>query len=216
MIRGIIFDFDGVILESVNVKTEAFRRLFAGCPEHIDAIVDYHLCNTGVSRFDKFRYIYANLLNEPLSEERFCSLCDRFADLVVEEVVGCDFVRGAKEFLEKYHRRLLLFIVSGTPQDEMRLIVERKGMKHYFADVLGSPEKKGVLVKKILIEYQLNPDDMVFVGDSLSDYEGAQECGVQFVGRVVSQDNHIFNGLEIEDTVVDLSELDDLLYKIDK
>ena len=58
MINSIIFDFDGVILESVSVKTAAFRQLFSFAPEHVDEIVQYHLDNGGMSRFDKFRYIY--------------------------------------------------------------------------------------------------------------------------------------------------------------
>lgn len=38
----IILDFDGVILESVEVKTEAFRRLFSFAPGHVEEIVNFH------------------------------------------------------------------------------------------------------------------------------------------------------------------------------
>jgi beta-phosphoglucomutase-like phosphatase (HAD superfamily) len=50
MLRAIVFDFDGVILESADIKTNAFRALFASYPEHVDQIVDFHLRNAGVSR----------------------------------------------------------------------------------------------------------------------------------------------------------------------
>src|SRR5690606_22889470 len=39
---AVIFDFDGVILESVKVKTDAFKELFSDYPEHLEAIVAYH------------------------------------------------------------------------------------------------------------------------------------------------------------------------------
>ena len=39
----IIFDFDGVILESVHVKAHAFSRLFEHHPDHVEAIVELHL-----------------------------------------------------------------------------------------------------------------------------------------------------------------------------
>ncbi|MBW1740688.1 MAG: HAD family hydrolase [Deltaproteobacteria bacterium] len=211
MVKSIIFDFDGVILESVDVKTEAFRRLFESYPDHVDTIVDYHIRNGGVSRFDKFRYIYANFLKEPLSEEDFDFLCRRFADLVVEEVLKCDFVKGAPEFLENYYRKLSLFVVSGTPQDEIRMIVKRRKLDRYFWNVFGSPEKKETLIKRILKNYTLKPQAVVFVGDSLTDYDGAKGAGIPFIGRVRSRENHVFSGLNTDGIIVDLTELEDAL-----
>ena len=72
MIKAIIFDFDGVIVESVDIKTKAFARLF----EHegkvvVEKVVDYHLRNGGVSRFDKFRYFFNEILRRPLSDQQF-------------------------------------------------------------------------------------------------------------------------------------------------
>ena len=53
MISIIILDFDGVILESVSVKTEAFRTLFSFAPEYVEEIVQFHKDNGGMSRFDQ-------------------------------------------------------------------------------------------------------------------------------------------------------------------
>ena len=61
MIKAIIFDFDGVICESVNVKTIAFKKLFADYPEHQDRIVEYHLVNGGISRYEKLRILQSTL-----------------------------------------------------------------------------------------------------------------------------------------------------------
>ena len=81
----IIFDFDGVILESVSVKTEAFRKLFSFAPEHIDEIIQYHKDNGGMSRYDKFRYIYKSILREDLTQQKFEELSEKFADIVFNE-----------------------------------------------------------------------------------------------------------------------------------
>ena len=89
MIRAIAFDFDGVLVESVEVKTRAFARLFnTEGPDAVRKILDYHLENGGVSRFEKFKTIYRSILKRPLSEEQFRSLCERFSELVVDEVVA--------------------------------------------------------------------------------------------------------------------------------
>ena len=56
--EAIFFDFDGVLVESVDIKTTAFARLYAGHGEPVaDAVVAYHRQNMGTSRFVKFRYI---------------------------------------------------------------------------------------------------------------------------------------------------------------
>ena len=89
MIRAIVFDFDGVLVESVDVKTHAYARLFKEYGKDIvSKVVDYHVKNGGVSRFVKFRTIYSKILKKPLSEDIFKSLCDQFSNIVVDEVVA--------------------------------------------------------------------------------------------------------------------------------
>lgn len=63
-IDAIFFDFDGVILESVDIKGWAFGKLFENYPQHVDEIVAFHFANGGMSRFDKFRYIYKKYLKK--------------------------------------------------------------------------------------------------------------------------------------------------------
>ena len=70
MLTTLIFDFDGVIVESIPLKTAAFREVFSFVPDHLDEIIAYHLENGGMSRYDKFRYIYADILHEPLTPEQ--------------------------------------------------------------------------------------------------------------------------------------------------
>ena len=84
--KSIIFDFDGVILESVHVKARAFRSLFVAYPEQQDRIVQLHLQHGGWSRYEKFRRIYADFLHLPLSDEKMVRLDSAFRALVDEEM----------------------------------------------------------------------------------------------------------------------------------
>ena len=102
----IFFDFDGVIVESVDIKANAFGKLFK--PEGEDVVgkvLSYHLDNTGVSRFEKFRNIYKKILRQQLKKEAFQDLCRRFSKLVLNEVVKTPYVEGAVEFLENCGQR---------------------------------------------------------------------------------------------------------------
>ncbi len=183
-IRAIVFDFDGVIAESVDIKTDAFRALFADRPDHVEEIVALHLDNMGVSRYEKFATIYRDLLHQTLDEHEVARLDRRFSELVVERVVACPLVEGALPFLEFASARFACFVASATPDREIREIVERRGLAHYFRGVSGSPTTKAEFVHSVLDQHGLAPDTVVFVGDARSDLVAAADSGVHFIGRV--------------------------------
>jgi beta-phosphoglucomutase-like phosphatase (HAD superfamily) len=141
-IKFIILDFDGVILESVSVKTEAFRTLFSFTPQHEDEIIQYHKENGGMSRYDKFRFIYKNILKEDLTQKKFEELSEKFAAIVLKEVMKAPLVPGAQEFLETYHSKIPIYVVSATPEDELCQIIQKRGLAHYFRRMFGAPRKK--------------------------------------------------------------------------
>ena len=117
MIRAIAFDFDGVLVESVDIKTRAYVRLFEEYGQGVvSKVVDYHMKNGGISRFVKLRTIYDKILKKSLSEDKFNSLSEQFSSIVVDEVVAAPWVEGSREFLENNKNRYLFFIVSGTQQ----------------------------------------------------------------------------------------------------
>lgn len=212
-IDAIFFDFDGVILESVDIKGWAFGKLFESYPENVDEIVTFHFANGGMSRFDKFRYIYKNILNKPLPDEEFDALCIKFSDLAFKRVLKCEFVPGALEFLEKHYKKTKFYIISGTPQDEIEDIVEARGLSKYFQGVYGSPTGKAFWAKKIIMQEKLNSAKTLFIGDAMSDYEAATENGLIFVARIQNDNGDIFMDKSVDYKVYDLFEFDKLLMK---
>ena len=185
MIKVLIFDFDGVIVESVDIKTNAFAKLFESeGSEIVEKVEDYHRAHTGVSRYDKFRYIYRNFLRRELTDATFEELCMKFSKLVVDDVVGAPYVPGAREFLENSFRRYRCVVSSATPQSEIEEIVEKRNMRRYFAALYGAPEEKKRIVQKALSVYRATPRETVSIGDALSDYEAASSNGVRFIARV--------------------------------
>ena len=212
MIDTVILDFDGVILESVSVKTEAFRSLFSFVPDHVDEIVDYHRTHGGVSRFDKFRFIYRIILKKELSEEQFKYLSEEFAKLVYEGVLRSPYVDGALPFLEKNYQRFHLFVVSATPEEELISIIRNRELAAYFQGVYGAPGKKEDAIRKILSDRGIQPGSALFIGDSLNDLEAAQKSKVHFIGRIMPGDPDRFSGKPGVDRIIDdLSGLEDCI-----
>lgn len=183
MIKAIVFDFDGVILESTDIKTDAFVELFADRPEHQEAVRAHHLANVGISRYDKFAWIYANLLQEPLDEAGSQALGARFSELVFEKVLACPFVPGAQATLDTLQGQLPLYIASGTPHDELTDIVQRRGLAGYFEGVNGSPRKKADVIREVAERHGCGVHEVLMVGDGETDYRAAQAAGSRFYAR---------------------------------
>lgn len=214
MITIIFFDFDGVIVESVDIKTEAFAKLF----EHegvtvVKKVVEYHLNNTGVSRHDKFKYIYKEILNRVLADDEFQMLCNRFAGLVVDAVVDAPYVKGAKEFLENYALKYQCFVVSATPQKEIEEIIQRRGIVRFFRAIYGTPKKKSDAIRDVLKKEGINPCDAIYIGDAMSDFNAAKDNFVRFIARVNNNES-IFADIQCL-KVRDLSDLGTIIKQYD-
>lgn len=209
---AVVLDFDGVILESTEVKTWAFAELFKEYPEHNAEIVNYHIRNAGVSRYEKFRYIFNNILKKNLSDEEMKSLSERFSNLVMEKILKCKYVPGALDFIKRYHKKLKLFVVSATPHDEINLILEKLGIRCYFEEVFGSPKSKVELISEIMAKYNFQPHEVLFVGDQLADYMAARQLGVDFVART-HDESAFFEGLDITGIIKTMDELKRYLKK---
>lgn len=184
--EAVFFDFDGVILDSVDVKTKAFAKMFREYgPEVEKRVVEYHLNNGGVSRFDKFKYYYEEILNKPVNEETIKRLSKQFSNLVVGEILASPFISGAKECLESLKKnKIPCYVVSATPHEEINLIAEKRDLKKYFKEVHGSPRKKWEICREIKNRKDYDPLNCLFVGDAMSDYEAARRNGIRFLGIV--------------------------------
>lgn len=202
MIKAIFFDFDGVIVESNDIKTNAFAELFTNESKEIrERIIDYHLNNRGVSRYKKIKFIYKHLLNRHLSNTEFNTLCNNFSTLVLEKVIKAEFVKGAEEFLENYRSKYKYFLLSATPQEEIERIIQKRHMGHFFQAIYGAPTKKSYAVRDILIRENLKPIQVLYIGDALSDYRVAKDCAVNFIARI-DKNGFVFkdiNCLKIKD-----------------
>jgi len=212
MIKAIIFDFDGVLVESTHIKTKAFRKLFSRWPDKADEGVAFHLKNMGISRYIKFKYFYENILREHYSEEIGLKLGSEFSDIVLDEIKIAPFVRGAKTFLENCHSKYSFYIASGTPDEELLEIVSFKRIDRYFDGIFGSSLTKAEITNNILGNDSLKNNLVVFVGDAVSDKKAAEETGVHFVLRVTHENHDLRSSCKYE--ISDLTELEGRIKEI--
>jgi len=191
--QAILFDFDGVLAESMSVKTEAFTKLFKSYgDEVVKKVVKHHVENGGISRYKKINYYYSEFLNKSLSENELNNIANTFSELVVEKVIKSPWVRGVKEFLEKHYKTIDLYVVTGAPQEEILLIINRRKMEKYFKGVYGTPDLKPTIFRRIMADKGYDYDKVLYIGDCLSDYYDAVEANIPFLGRVPSGMDSVF------------------------
>ena len=189
MTKGLIFDFDGVIVHSLDIKAKAFHDMYVDYGSDIaEKVVDYHLKNGGVSRFEKFKYFHEHFLGIKLSSAELNKLAKQFSDVVVSKVIKCDYVAGVHNFLCHSFDKYKLFISTGTPNGEIKTILESKGIAYLFDAIYGSPDSKIDHVKSILAKNKYKPEELVFFGDSRTDFDAATHYNIRFI-LIKNKDN---------------------------
>jgi phosphoglycolate phosphatase len=77
-----------------------------------------------------------------------------------------------------------MHVVSGTPDGELRGVIQERGLAQFFRSVQGAPATKCDAFHRIAIDEGCARNDMLVVGDSMTEYLAAQDAGIPFLGIV--------------------------------
>ena len=183
-IKAVVFDFDGVIVDSNRVKADAFGALYAPYGEAIaQEVVAFHLAHGGMPRAEKFRHWQRDIVDGPHDEATIADLGRRFGEMVKEKVKRVPEIPGAEAALKALSARLPLHMASATPQTELEEIVEARHLDRYFASIHGVPTSKADALRMRLAE-GFGPDEILMVGDATADHAAAITVGTRFLGIV--------------------------------
>jgi phosphoglycolate phosphatase-like HAD superfamily hydrolase len=191
----VFLDFDGVVVESANIKTQAFYEIYLTYGKEVAIQAQsYHLSNQGVSRYKKFEAIHKLLFNQSCSEEKKQVLSQKFSEIVLKKIIEAPLVDGALEFLKKMNKKSIpVYLLSATPHEELKRICQKKEIIHYFKAVYGASFEKHEVGIKILTENNFSKENAIFIGDSVSDYQASTLIEVPFIGRVPKDEQNPFD-----------------------
>lgn len=182
---AVVFDFDGVLVESLDIKTRAFAELYQPYGDAIvGQVVAFHQAHGGVSRFDKIRHFENVFLGREVVEDEILGKAEVFSRLVEDAVIACPEVSGATKLLRFLSGNTPCFVASATPEPELRRIVRRRGWNEFFSGVFGAPTTKIEILCNILRSTRKPANECLMVGDAETDFEAANQSGMHFVGRV--------------------------------
>ncbi len=180
----ILWDFDGVILNSMKIKGDGFVELFKEYDQKaVQKLEQYHYANGGISRFEKIKYFFIHILKQNITENEVEKLAERFAIIIAKKLFDkSNLIPETIKFIKSNYKKYNFHIVSGAQHDELNNLCEYFEIEQYFISINGSPTKKEVLVKNILEKYDYNKEEVILIGDSVNDYNAACENNVKFYG----------------------------------
>lgn len=181
---SIVFDCDGVLLNSNQVKTHAFYQATLPYGQAAaQAMVDYHVANGGISRYQKFHTFLEELVPRFAPEVQGFNLehlLDTYAQLVRQGLLTCEVAEGL-ETLRALTPKARWLIVSGGDQEELRDVFTQRGLASLFdGGIFGSPDTKDEILARELASGNIQKPAL-FLGDSRYDYQAANQAGLDFV-----------------------------------
>ena len=197
MIKNIFFDFDGVIVESVNVKTEAFRELYNNYGiDIVNKVVKHHRANGGMSRYEKFKIYHNKYLKINIDDKGVKELSSKFSEIVLQGVIDAPEVAGSHDFLHEFKNSFNMFVITGTPTEESKKICKVRGINDCFKGIFGSPQKKDYWCNHIINTFNLKREETIFAGDAFADYSAATKTNIKFFLRDYEENTALFSAIK--------------------
>ncbi len=188
----IFWDFDGVIKDSVEVKSRAFESLFAPYGSTvITKVREHHQANGGMSRFEKFP-IYLSWVGQPVTAKRVEEFCEQFSQRVVDEVIASAWVPGVECYLRTNPFNQKFVLISATPKPEIDTILDRLDLTICFDAVFGAPTSKQEAIRQTIARKSFGPAECLMIGDARADHDAATANDVRFLLRRHHLNNSVF------------------------
>ncbi|MBB6271617.1 phosphoglycolate phosphatase-like HAD superfamily hydrolase [Pedobacter cryoconitis] len=182
--KVLLWDFDGVIMDSMPIRSKGFELVLAKYPkEQVDELMAFHEANGGLSRYVKFRYFFEEIRKEPVTEEQVLVLAAKFSEIMLSLLMDKELlIQDSVEFIKNNQGNFQMHIVSGSDGKELKIINESVGLSGYFKTINGSPTPKKQLVEDVLAAYQYDKKDVILIGDSINDLDAASFNDISFAG----------------------------------
>lgn len=179
--KTLVFDCDGVLLDSNRIKTEAFGHVAMQFgADAAEALVRFHVQNGGISRYRKFEHLLAHILQRAPDAAEIERLAHQYGRHVCDQLLLCPMTPGLKELREATPHTNWM-VVSGGDQAELRYVFAERGLASMFdRGIHGSPDTKDEILSREIASGRLE-QPALFLGDSRYDHEAALRAGLDFV-----------------------------------
>ena len=182
-IKAIIFDMDGVLLDSESICDYAWEK--AASEQGLNNIKDGMEKCRGTTKIETEKILNKLYANEGLDIKLFMQ---RTHELFyeIEEKQGIECMPYAKESLEKLKQNYILALASSTREEPVRRQLTNADLIQYFeviitGDMVSCSKPEPEIYLKACSELNLKPDECIAVEDSPNGIKSAFQAGIPVV-----------------------------------
>ena len=179
--HALVFDFDGTLVDSNEIKFRAFEQCFEPFPQHAEAIAVYCRNHHHTPRGEKFRHITERILGRAYTPEAEGAYHTQFEAATTRQIIEAPEIPGASRFIAEAARHRLTALLSSTPHDVLRHILERRGWQRLFREVRGAPVEKAAWLRAFRERLGLDKPSVVYFGDTEEDARAAEDASCSFI-----------------------------------
>ncbi len=188
MIKAILFDFDGVIIDSGDLHYKAWQ-IFCS---HFNKVMTYEEFKEGFGRTN--RDILNDILGRKLTEEEISSYSEQkeeiFRNLAKSNIKLID---GAVDFIKKVKAEgKLIALVSSTPRKNIDFILKEVKLNNYFDAIISAEDvKDGKPNPECYIraanKLGIIPQDCLVIEDAIAGIQAALRAGMKCIAITTTQ-----------------------------
>lgn len=204
MIKGFLFDLDGVIVETAIFHYQAWKRMANELG--FDISEEFNEKLKGVSRTESLEIIL-NHGGVELSEEKKIELATKKNEWYLElvsQMTEKDILEGIPEFFEQI-KQTDIKIGLGSVSKNAKMILERVGLIDHFDIIIdGTKISKGKPDPEVFLkgaeELGFRPDECLVFEDAVAGIQAAKNAGMKAVGigrpEILTQADVVYPNLE--------------------
>jgi phosphoglycolate phosphatase-like HAD superfamily hydrolase len=183
-VKNILWDFDGVIMNSMPVRDKGFEVILKQYPsEQVEELMLFHRLNGGLSRYVKFRHFFEVIRKESITEDEILILASSFSEIMLEELLNPSLlIQDSLSFIKENAIKYNMHVVSGSDEKELKHICNELNLSDFFRSIKGSPTTKIINVGNLISENGYKHNETLLIGDSINDAEAAQANKIRFCG----------------------------------
>lgn len=207
-ISAAVFDFDGTLVDSERIKRQTFFDITADIPNAEVFLGELLSRSPPLDRHQISRYLAELTQPAASAAETANAIVDEYSQICRERISKAPDIPGAKEIISALNELSIpIFISSATPLQELEKLVAVRSWAFAIQQVFGSPEKKIEHLETIHTYVRGRRKDILFVGDSSSDYDAAAHFGCAFAALGVARSLRPCASFQGEDLIAIQSQL---------
>lgn len=213
MIKAILFDMDGVLIDSMEANYFHFNSLLKHFGKRELDFEEYRKSHWGTHIHDDLKRIFGRI-----SKEKFSEMISYYNKTSSKFVKDQKPYPGVKRVLRFLKRKYKLALVTSTLSKLTRRILQHFSLEEYFdvtidGGMIKNPKPAPEAVLLACKKLKIKPSEAIYIGDNLRDVEAGKKAGCSVIGITTISTKRELKGAD--GIVNSLDELIDMIGNLD-